>query len=206
MANQLSMAEVHSIETLLKSGTSRREIARLLGLDRETVRKYVARLQNQPNAPPGSAAGESAPAAVASSAPVDAPSGPPSTCEPFREQIVAMLERGLSARRIYQDLVSEHAFSAKYHSVRRFVARLVRKTDLPMRRMEVEPGAEAQIDLHEEAFDGHDKVMAKYLKPDLLILDDMGMKHLPKRLSTLLINRHGSLCIIAITLSAASRE
>lgn len=26
-----------------------------------------------------------------------------------------------------------------------------------------------------------DKVLAKYLKPDLLILDDMGMKHLPRR-------------------------
>jgi DNA replication protein DnaC len=35
--------------------------------------------------------------------------------------------------------------------------------------------------LHEEAFDGHEKVMARYLKPDLLILDDMGMKQLPKR-------------------------
>lgn len=35
--------------------------------------------------------------------------------------------------------------------------------------------------LHDEAFEGHEKVMAKYLKPDLLILDDMGMKSLPKR-------------------------
>ena len=35
--------------------------------------------------------------------------------------------------------------------------------------------------LHDEAFDGHEKAMARYLKPDLLILDDMGMKHLPKR-------------------------
>lgn len=35
--------------------------------------------------------------------------------------------------------------------------------------------------LHDEAFEGHDKVMARYLKPDLLILDDMGMKSLPKR-------------------------
>jgi DNA replication protein DnaC len=35
--------------------------------------------------------------------------------------------------------------------------------------------------LHDEAFDSHDRVMAKYLKPDLLILDDMGIKHLPKR-------------------------
>jgi DNA replication protein DnaC len=35
--------------------------------------------------------------------------------------------------------------------------------------------------LHDEAFEGHDKVMARYLLPDLLILDDMGMKSLPKR-------------------------
>jgi DNA replication protein DnaC len=48
--------------------------------------------------------------------------------------------------------------------------------------------------LHDEAFDGHDKVMAKYLKPDLLILDDMGMKHLPKRsgefLFEIIMRRH----------------
>jgi len=34
--------------------------------------------------------------------------------------------------------------------------------------------------LHDEAFAGQDKVMKKYLKPDLLIIDDMGIKHLPK--------------------------
>ncbi len=35
--------------------------------------------------------------------------------------------------------------------------------------------------LHDEALGGEDKVLARYLKPDLLIVDDMGMKHLPKR-------------------------
>lgn len=35
--------------------------------------------------------------------------------------------------------------------------------------------------LHEEALTGQDKVLARYLKPDLLIVDDMGMKQLPKR-------------------------
>jgi len=35
--------------------------------------------------------------------------------------------------------------------------------------------------LHDEAFAGQDKVLNKYLKPDLLIVDDMGMKQLPKR-------------------------
>jgi DNA replication protein DnaC len=34
--------------------------------------------------------------------------------------------------------------------------------------------------LHEEAL-GDEKVLNKYLKPDLLIVDDMGMKQLPKR-------------------------
>jgi DNA replication protein DnaC len=35
--------------------------------------------------------------------------------------------------------------------------------------------------LHEEALAGEDKVLAKYLKPELLIIDDMGMKQLPRR-------------------------
>jgi len=35
--------------------------------------------------------------------------------------------------------------------------------------------------LHDDVFTGYDKVLAKYLKPDLLIVDDMGMKQLPKR-------------------------
>jgi DNA replication protein DnaC len=48
--------------------------------------------------------------------------------------------------------------------------------------------------LHDEAFEGHDKVMARYLKPDLLILDDMGIKQLPKRsgefLFEIIMRRH----------------
>jgi len=35
--------------------------------------------------------------------------------------------------------------------------------------------------LHDEALGGEDKVLARYLKPDLLLIDDMGMKQLPKR-------------------------
>jgi DNA replication protein DnaC len=35
--------------------------------------------------------------------------------------------------------------------------------------------------LHDEALAAEDKVLARYLKPELLIIDDMGMKHLPKR-------------------------
>jgi DNA replication protein DnaC len=35
--------------------------------------------------------------------------------------------------------------------------------------------------LHDEAIGSEEKVLTKYLKPDLLIIDDMGMKQLPKR-------------------------
>jgi len=35
--------------------------------------------------------------------------------------------------------------------------------------------------LHDDALGGEDKVLGRYLKPDLLIIDDMGMKQLPKR-------------------------
>ncbi|MEO1981352.1 MAG: IS21-like element helper ATPase IstB [Fuerstiella sp.] len=35
--------------------------------------------------------------------------------------------------------------------------------------------------LHDEAFEGHDRILNRYLKPDVLILDDMGMKQLPRK-------------------------
>jgi DNA replication protein DnaC len=35
--------------------------------------------------------------------------------------------------------------------------------------------------LHDEALEGQERILPKYLKPDLLIVDDMGMKNLPKR-------------------------
>lgn len=48
--------------------------------------------------------------------------------------------------------------------------------------------------LHDEAMDGHDRLLQKYLKPDLLIIDDMGMKQLPKRsgeyLFEIIMRRH----------------
>src|SRR5271166_2881929 len=48
--------------------------------------------------------------------------------------------------------------------------------------------------LHDEAFDGHERIMNKYLKPDVLIIDDMGLKQLPKRsgeyLFEIIMRRH----------------
>ena len=48
--------------------------------------------------------------------------------------------------------------------------------------------------LHEEALGDDDATLARYLRPDLLIIDDMGMKQLPKRsgeyLFEIIMRRH----------------
>jgi len=48
--------------------------------------------------------------------------------------------------------------------------------------------------LADETFAGEDRSMSKYLKPDLLIVDDMGIKHLPKNsgeyLFEIILRRH----------------
>ena len=92
--------------------------------------KYVrqAEAQNRPNAPTGS----DGPSEAEHPPPIEATdcrasSGPVSECEPFREEIEAKLEQGLSATRIHQDLREEPGFAASYYSVRRFVARLKRR-------------------------------------------------------------------------------
>ena len=76
----------------------------------------------------------------------DTPTESRSQCQPFRKMILDKLEQGLSAQRIFQDLVDEHGFDGKYHSVRRFVAKLNQVNPLPFRRIEVAAGEEAQID------------------------------------------------------------
>ncbi|MBU0638619.1 MAG: IS21 family transposase [Planctomycetes bacterium] len=176
MANTLKMAEVYAIYALLERGWSRRRIAHALGIDRATVTRYAqlaaaasggvppgAPLGCGPpkpaTAPPGSGpdgtrvyerADGSNPATEAPPGSAMADHGAAATsqshCEPFRPIILAKLDQGLSAQRIHQDLVAEHGFSGKYHSVRRFVRRLGQATPLPFRRMECAPGEEAQID------------------------------------------------------------
>jgi transposase len=52
----------------------------------------------------------------------------------------------LDCKRIHQDLVEECDFKDKYWSVHRFVQGLGERSELPFRRMEVEPGWELQVD------------------------------------------------------------
>jgi transposase len=75
------------------------------------------------------------------------PSSSRTACEPFQEAIQLGLSRGRNARAIWQDLVSDHGFSAGYQSVRRYIYRL-RGAQTPQARAVIltAPGEEAQVD------------------------------------------------------------
>jgi hypothetical protein len=141
MANQLKMALVASIITLHGHGWSQRRIARELGIHRETVGRYVgsgaSEAKPATNAPTGSTVADNAPAAGASSpeSGIDpskpasnAPTGAPSAAAPFQAVILQKLEQGLTAQRIYQDLISEQGYGGSYYSVRRLIRKLAEAT------------------------------------------------------------------------------
>jgi transposase len=157
-------------------GIDRETVARHLALARGESKPAIAptgcdgsEAGSKPaNAPTGSGEGEGeSKPATASQAPTGSEgtggvepaaadgslrTGRPSLCEPWRAAIVAKLEQGLSAQRIYQDLVAEQGFDGKYPSVRRFVRQLLPQEGLPFRRMECGPGEEAQVDFGKGAF------------------------------------------------------
>jgi len=142
MANQLKMATIQGILSLRARRWSFRRIARELGVHRETVARYVRQSESKPaKAPLGS---DEAPST--GQPPADPPPPGRSACESWREAILAKLAAGLSAQRIHQDLMAEHGFGGSYYSVKRFVRKLGASTPLPFRRMECEPGQEAQVD------------------------------------------------------------
>ena len=146
MANQLKMATVNSILTLKQLGWSQRRIAEELGIDRETVARYVHSppTEAKPATNPIPGSGVSDPPGCPPGR--DSGPGPESLCEPFRAVIEEKLQQGLTGQRIYQDLVDEHGFASSYSSIRRFVRHLRQSQPIPFRRMETLPGEQAQVD------------------------------------------------------------
>jgi transposase len=166
MSNQLSMDTVQAIHALRAQDWSLRKIARELGIHRSTV---AAHLASKPAKVPTGSEG-SKPAKVPTGSETDLPDGfgdlpepfgeessneeedhSRSRCVPWRDVILEKLAQGLSAQRIFQDLLNDHDYGHGYDSVKRFVRQLKSSKELPFRRMECEPGAEAQVDFGQGA-------------------------------------------------------
>jgi transposase len=163
--NTLSVSQQHSIITLAANGWSQRGIARELGIHRETVGRYLRQEAAKPaKVPTGSGAeGTAKPAnlplgsePVVDSKPAKVPAGifprSRSQCESWRALLEQGVQAGLTAQRLYQDLVGDHGYPGSYDAVKRFVRQLRQTQPVPFVRMEVLPGVEAQVDFGQGAW------------------------------------------------------
>src|SRR5438045_2477529 len=106
------------------------------------------------------------------SVPIPRPARAPSAsaCEPYRELIAEALGRGRNAMAIWQDLVDDHGFAARYASVRRFVVTL-RGASSPEARVVITtaPGEEGQVDYSDGPMVRHPQT-GKYRRTRLFVL------------------------------------
>ena len=164
MSNALDDQERQQICALGRLGWPLLRIQQATGIRRETISGYLkaagipVRGRGRPSegrskpAITGRVSTDSGPNPAISrpevstdSPPTRAPSA--SACAPYRELIEEAMGRGRNAVAIYQDLVDGHGFTAKYASVRRFVATLRGATPAQARVViTTAPGEEGQVD------------------------------------------------------------
>jgi transposase len=189
MSNVLTDQEQQDIRALGRLGWSLRQIERRTGVRRETISEYLRaagipvrgrggrpRVWPPPNpatTPEVSTDSASNPATTGgvstdSAAPTRAPSA--SACEIYREVITEALGRGRNAMAIWQDLVDDHGFAARYASVRRFVVKLRGATPVEARVIITSgPGEEGQVDYGDGPM-VRDPVSGKYRRVRLFVL------------------------------------
>ncbi len=141
----LSLEEVVTMLTLKEKGMSNKAIANLLGVTEGAVRYRLRRAEN------GQADGRCQKRAFAAEYDTEIRSwvraqqqDPEAEADPQPHEI--------QVRALYDWLVSEHQYPASYRSVLRYVRKIFPKAKLrPFRRVEMPPGAQAQVDW----FDAH---------------------------------------------------
>jgi transposase len=179
MSNVLAEDKQQQILALGRLGWTLRRIEEATGVRRETASAYLkaagiaVRSRGRPGAGPpkpaisGEVSTDSRPVTV-TSPPGRAPRA--SACEPYREVIVEALGRGRNAVAIWQDLVGDHGFTARYASVRRFIRKL-RGTAPAEARVVITtaPGEEGQVDYGDGPM-VRDPDTAKYRRTRLFVL------------------------------------
>jgi transposase len=142
-----------TVQTLLGNGASQREIERMTGVDRKTIRRIDRELAgteaNSPRVATGSDGRESGVSDDQNPPrpPAQVPKLARSACEGHRDWIEEQVALGRNAQAIYQDLVERFGFAHRYNSVKRFVRTLRRRDPERFDVLDALPGEEAQVDL-----------------------------------------------------------
>jgi transposase len=139
-----------TVFTLLAAKASQREIERVTGISRKTIRAHQKRFAAERANSPGVATGsvEQTPPPWP---PAPGPAITASACEPHRAFIEEQLRAKRNAMAIYQDLVDRFGFAGAYNGVKRFVGKLRVRDPEQFDRLEFGPGEEAQVDYGEGA-------------------------------------------------------
>jgi transposase len=159
-----------TIQQLLQKGTSQREIERLMGVDRKTIRRYE-REANSPGVATGFFTGGSAASGGENPPPrppAQAPKEARSACEAHRDWIEAQVQLGRNAQSIFQDLVERYGFVHRYNSVKRFVRALRAREPERFDVLESLRGEEAQVDYGQGALTRGSN--GKYRRPYLFVM------------------------------------
>ena len=151
--NVLKPHKQTTIFTLLGLRKSQRDIERITGIDRKTIRSYQRQFEASRSNSPGVATDppEQIPPPWPPTMVATAVTSTTSKCEPHRAFIDAQLRLGRNATAVYQDLVDLHGFDGAYNSVKRFAATLRHKAPEQFDRLSFLPGEEMQVDYGEGA-------------------------------------------------------
>jgi transposase len=164
MGNVLEQSKQQEVLALGRLGWTLTRIGRATGVHRVTVGEYLraagiaVRGRGRPGEdPPKPTISERVSTDPTAKPAIEEPAGSTdaganraptaSACEPYRELIAEALSRGRNAMAIWQDLVDDHGFRARYASVRRFVAKLRGATPAEARVViATTAGEEGQVD------------------------------------------------------------
>ena len=179
MSNVLADDKHQQILALGRLGWTLRRIEQTTGVRRETASAHLkaagitVRGRGRPGTGPPKPAiseGVSTDSAIETVSPKPGRAPAASACEPYRDFIEEALGRRRNAVAIYQDLVTDHGFIARYASVRRFVVKLRGSTPAEARVViTTSPGEEAQVDYGEGPM-VRDPNTGKYRRTRLFVL------------------------------------
>src|SRR6185369_17663583 len=139
------VTDIREILRRLQLGERARRIARDLEVSRNTVTHYQ-RWATQRGLLTGPLPEPRVLAALLAAPPATRPAQEQSLGEPFGEQVLAWHAQGVEGQAIWQLLVEQHGFAGSYSSIKRFLRRVAPPTPRATLRLEVDPGAEAQVD------------------------------------------------------------